>query len=72
MQSFSCQIEFVNEADAVRCGKPAVAEGADCGIPICSDCRTEFCEESFCEYCYEYHDVFLLAKTRKDRAETGD
>ena len=55
MQSSSCQIEFLNEADAVRCGQPAVAECADRGIPICSDCRTECCEGSFCEYCYEYH-----------------
>lgn len=54
----SCQIEFANEADTVRCGKPAVAECADCGIPICSDCMTECYGESFCEYCYEYHLTF--------------
>jgi hypothetical protein len=55
MRSSSCQIEFANEDHTIRCGKPAIADCADCGTPICDDCRMECCEESFCEYCYDYH-----------------
>ena len=55
MRTSSCQIEFGNVADAIRCGEPAVAECADCGSLICSDCRSECCGESFCDYCYAYH-----------------
>jgi hypothetical protein len=43
MRSSSCQIEFANEADTVRCGRPAVVECAECGISLCSGCRTECC-----------------------------
>ena len=48
-------IEFARESDTARCGKPAVAECADCGASICSDCRTECCGQAFCDLCYEYH-----------------
>jgi ATP dependent DNA ligase domain len=55
MRNSSCQIEFADGSDSVRCGKPTLAECADCGIPMCADCRRDCCGESFCEYCYEYH-----------------
>jgi len=55
MRNSSCQIESANESDTVRCGKPAVAECADCGASICSACRTECCGQSFCDHCYDYH-----------------
>jgi hypothetical protein len=45
----------VIRTDTVPCGKPAVAECADCGISICSNCRVECCSDSFCGYCYDYH-----------------
>ena len=53
----ACQIEFddASGAETVRCGKPSIAQCADCGAAICIQCRTECCEESFCDYCYEYH-----------------
>ena len=51
----SCEIEFADGADAIRCGRRAVAECAECRISLCSGCRTECCGESFCDYCYEYH-----------------
>jgi hypothetical protein len=52
-----CQIEYVSSSsdDGTPCGKPAVAECADCGASICSDCRSWCCGDSFCEYCYDYH-----------------
>ena len=55
MRTSSCQIEFGNGGNAIRCGGPVVAECADCGSSICSGCRTECCGESFCDYCYAYH-----------------
>jgi hypothetical protein len=53
----SCQIEYAsgNGADVTPCGKPAVAECADCGVLICRDCSVRCCGDSFCEYCYDYH-----------------
>jgi hypothetical protein len=52
-----CQIEYVySDSDVgTPCGKPAVAECADCGMAICSGCRLECCGESFCEPSYDYH-----------------
>ena len=55
MRNSSCQIEFANESDTVRCGKPAVAECAEYGPSLCSDCLTERCDMAFCDYCYDYH-----------------
>ena len=56
MRGSSCQIHFdQGSGNAMLCGKPAVADCADCGISLCFDCRTECCGESFCDYCYEYH-----------------
>ena len=47
MRTSSCQIEFVDGAKAtIRCGGQVVAECADCGILICSDCRSECCVHS--------------------------
>jgi len=52
----SCQIEFADGAKAtIRCGKPVVAECAECGTSICSDCLREYCGDSFCDYCYDNH-----------------
>lgn len=56
------QIEFADGADTVRCGKPAVAEYADCGTSICDDCRTECCVESFCDYSYDYHLTYSCSR----------
>ena len=65
MRSSSCVIEFDNgDGDTIRCGKPSVADCADCGVSICSDCRTECCGESFCDYCYDYHVTYSCL--RKD------
>ena len=52
-----CQIEYgYSDSDiATPCGKPAVAECADCGASICSNCCVECCGDSFCELCYDYH-----------------
>jgi len=55
MRTSSCLVEFATDGDSIRCGKPAIADCADCGISICSDCETECCGEPFCEYCYDYH-----------------
>jgi hypothetical protein len=56
MRSSSCLIEFANgDGDSIRCGKLAVADCADCGMSICSGCRTECCGDSFCHFCYDYH-----------------
>jgi len=56
MEALTCQIEFAEDPHAtIRCGKPAVAECADCGTSICSACRSECCGDSFCDYCYDYH-----------------
>src|ERR1700752_5093262 len=55
MRSSSCQTEFANESDTVRCGKPAVAECAEYGPSLCSGCLTERCDMAFCDYCYDYH-----------------
>lgn len=69
MRSSSCQIEFANEDDTIRCGKPAVADCADCGTSVCDDCRTECCAESFCGYCYDYHvTYYCLRKTVQTEA----
>jgi hypothetical protein len=53
----NCQIEYgSSDSDTgMPCGKPAVAECADCGVAICGDCRTWCCGESFCEWCGDYH-----------------
>ena len=52
-----CQIEYVTSGsnNGTLCGKPAVAECADCGAAICADCQLECCGDSFCEPCYDYH-----------------
>jgi hypothetical protein len=55
MRSPNCQIEFADDADTIRCGKPAVAECVDCGTIICDGCRTGCCGQSFCDLCYDYH-----------------
>ena len=56
MRISTCQIEFGNGANAtIRCGKPVVAECAECGTSICSSCRSTCCGDSFCDYCYAYH-----------------
>jgi hypothetical protein len=41
----ACQLEYVSSGSdsGTPCGKPAVAECADCGASICSDCRFECC-----------------------------
>jgi hypothetical protein len=53
----NCQIEYIssNGVDAMPCGKPAVAECADCGAMICRNCSMKCCGELFCEYCHDYH-----------------
>jgi hypothetical protein len=56
MRRSSCQVEFgLDKTDTVRWGKATVADRADCGVSICSDCRTECCGESFCDHCYDRH-----------------
>jgi hypothetical protein len=52
-----CQIEYVSSDSDVGtpCGKLAVANCADCGSAICSDCCVEGCGDSFCGQCYDYH-----------------
>jgi hypothetical protein len=59
-----CQIEYVSSgsAEGMLCGKPAVAECADCGVSVCSACRLECCGSSFCEYCYDYHATHSCVK----------
>ena len=46
----NCQVEYVSSHsdDGRLCGKPAIAECADCGTAICSDCRLDCCGDSFC------------------------
>jgi hypothetical protein len=53
----NCQVEYVSSHsdDGRLCGKPAIAECADCGTAICSDCRLDCCGDSFCSQCYDYH-----------------
>ena len=53
----NCQIEFGSSDSDIGtpCGKTAVAECADCGSSISSNCRTECCGDSFCDQCYDYH-----------------
>jgi hypothetical protein len=53
----ACQIEYGSsgKADAMPCGKPAVARCSDCGTSICEECRVECCGDSFCGQCYDYH-----------------
>jgi hypothetical protein len=56
MPRCSCQIHFdEGNGRTICCGKPAVADCADCGIALCAECRTECCGETFCAYCYDYH-----------------
>ncbi len=44
----NCQIEFVSSDSDIGtlCAKPAVAQCADCGSAICSECRVECCGDS--------------------------
>jgi len=53
----ACQIEYGSsgKADAMPCGKPAIARCLDCGTSICEECRVECCGDSFCGQCYDYH-----------------
>jgi hypothetical protein len=70
MRSSSCLIEFDNgDGDTIPCGKPAVAECADCGMSICSECGTECCGESFCDYCYDYHVTYSCLRKDAQRNE---
>jgi hypothetical protein len=55
----SCEIEYAASwsDQGLPCGKPAVAECADCGKAICEECQMECCGNSYCVACYEYHDA---------------
>jgi hypothetical protein len=66
----ACQIEYVSVGSYVSmpCGKPAVAQCAECGAAICSDCRTWCCGESFCEACRDCHVTNSCVKKPVERA----
>jgi len=45
-----------SDSDAgTPCSNRAVAECAECGAAICSNCRTWCCGQSFCEVCGDFH-----------------
>jgi hypothetical protein len=69
-----CQVEFgrSERADTVPCGKPAIAECADSGAAICSECRSECCGDSFCGQCYDYHVTHsCVRKFLQNQRKTG-
>jgi hypothetical protein len=53
----SCEVEYPGfwTGYGLPCGKPSVAECADCGFSICEKCRMECCGDSYCIPCYEWH-----------------
>jgi hypothetical protein len=53
----SCEIAFSAfwRDDGTPCGKPSVAQCADCGFALCEKCRTKCYGDSLCASCYEYH-----------------
>jgi hypothetical protein len=57
-----CKIEYATTTEGLICGKPEIAECADCGTPICADCRIECCSDSWYQYCFDYHSVHLRAQ----------
>src|ERR1700687_3540041 len=71
----ACQIEHVfgGSSVSIPCGKPVVAQCADCGAAICSVCRTWCCRESFCETCHDCHVTNSCAKkpVRNERSPFG-
>ena len=53
-----CEVKYAARCSdqSLPCGRPAIAECSDCGIPICEDCRMESSYgESWCVQCYVYH-----------------
>ena len=52
----------LSRVDVIPCGKLVVAECADCGAAICSNCRLECCGGSFCGYCYDYYAAHSCVK----------
>ena len=58
-----CTIEYGSGSIGSRCGRPAVAECADCGASVCSSCGRSCCGKVLCGYCYDFHAIHTCLKS---------